>query len=177
MWFFNVFFSLLSPAIHTSTVPTDSVSVQLTYEKTEPGKDSKKTYYYQLTAENKSNELVYIIVPKWFETKLYKEGIMREVDIDSHDGITEYSFYSNDSFEIFALYPHQKIVENNCKIRTTNVNLEKGSSAKLPVYIVHDIKIGELKFYEYVEDIKFFGSNLAYEVVDMSATEMTIALK
>jgi len=176
MLFLSAIISLMSPTYH-STIPLDSVNIQFTYEKMESGQNSKKTYYYHLAIQNNSSQTVYVVIPKWFGTKPATQGIMREVDDDSHDGMTEFSFYANDSFEIYEIAPGKSIDETQCKIRTKSEGTDKSFSVKIPVYITHHIKIGELQLDDYVQNKNFYGANLTYEMVDVGTMEMSVALK
>jgi hypothetical protein len=175
MWLLSVMISLWLPTYHASTTPLDSVNIQFTYEKTEVGQNSKTTYYYQLNIQNNSNQAVYVIVPKWFGTTPGTQGIMRDVDDDSHDGMKEYAFYANESFEIYEVPAHGSISEANCKIR--NKGDATVTSMKVPVYVAHNVKIGELKLDDYVPHKTFYGTNLTYEMQDVGTTQMSVALK
>jgi len=176
MWFFNVFFSLLSPSIPTDTLPADSVKIEFTFAKMEQGKTDQKNYYYQLSVQNTSSQSVYVIIPKWFETQPKASGIMRDVAIDSHDNLIAYSFTADIPFEIYKIAAFSSIKEQKCKIRTRS-DFSKITKMEIPVYVVHEVKIGELPIQDYVQHKDFYGTNIPYSFVEASTLHETLALK
>jgi len=178
MLFLSLILSIITPISKpaASVIPVDSVHVSFTYNKMETGENSKNTFFYSVSMENLTNQSVYVIIPKWFSTKMTKDGIMKEVDDDSHDGKTEYSFYANNSFEVYEVKPHSSLADV-CKIRIKSDDLAKKSSLDLTIYMAHQIKIGELKLEDYMSAKDFYGNNLTYELVDVNSSDVHLGVK
>jgi hypothetical protein len=169
--------TLLLTPMSSYTVPVDSVKIQFTFDKKEAVNADQTNYFYHVSIDNHADQSVYVVIPKKMETVPAIKGIMNSVNVDSHDDLTEYSLYSDPSFEIYKVAAHSTFMEQSCKIKVNNATVAKQSQMDLTIFIADEIKIGEIGLKDYVDHKDFYGGNIPYKIVGASTAHETLALK
>lgn len=175
MLILSILLNLLTP----QQFPGKTVTVDFSFKRMWPGKPTLKYYYYDVTINNPTNELKYVIIPRWFVDEIQTSKEVSGAQYDSFEETTGSTLFFNtgSSFTIFTLAAKQKITLVDFTIETFSEDIEKLKSTIIPIIISKKIMIGTYVLEDFMKNEEMQDDNLECQLMNAATQNISIKLE
>lgn len=169
--------SLILTLFTSQNLIEDTVSIDFIFKKMRLGKPTLKYYYYDITLNNPTNQLKYVLIPRWFDKKLQETDKIWGAQFDSFGENNGSTLFSGTTFTVFALPPNHKITLTDFTIETFSEDIELKSITDIPIIICNNIQVAENSILDFMQKKELHTANLAYKLKDVVLINVLVKVK
>lgn len=152
-----------------------NVEVNFEFKSMGLGKPTLAFYHYEVTMNNKTDQQVYIVIPRWFGDLPESTGKVSGAQYDNFDKTKAYTIFSNSSITIFALKPKEKLVIKDYDIETFDESIQKKLTTGLRYIVCTNITVGTYSLLEFMDKDSEYSNNLEYNMENPVTKDITIS--
>lgn len=172
-----IILSILLSLVMPHLFPNETVTIDFKFKSMKLGKPTLQYYYYDVTLQNKTDELQYVALPRWFDYEITTTGKVWGAQYDSFGKSGGSTLFTDKSFTIITLPPKKKIILTNFVIETFSEEIAKNPSIDIALVICTQVKVGEYSLEDFIKKPELHTENLVYQLLNATSKKISIKVK